>query len=212
MTSPVAFAAARERERKKKREYMREWSRTHPERVRRKNAQYREKNRETLAAKQRDYWWKNPELNREKCRLYRGKNLESAKARDRRYYKANRAALLKRASDWSKANPVAASERSVAWRKLHPEVGRAAAARHKARKHEAPGQGVTTAEMREVMLASLGLCAYCNGRKKLTADHIDPLARGGAHEPSNLVGACGRCNTSKNDKPLLVWLALRAAA
>jgi 5-methylcytosine-specific restriction endonuclease McrA len=41
-------------------------------------------------------------------------------------------------------------------------------------------------------------CAYCGkSSKKLTVDHMVPLARGGIHDVSNIVPACLSCNTSK---------------
>ena len=39
----------------------------------------------------------------------------------------------------------------------------------------------------------------------------NPVSRGGAHDVDNIAGACDYCNKSKNDSPLLVWLARRAA-
>jgi 5-methylcytosine-specific restriction endonuclease McrA len=37
-------------------------------------------------------------------------------------------------------------------------------------------------------------CHWCHLRPSTTADHLFPIARGGGHELSNLVGACARCN------------------
>ena len=58
---------------------------------------------------------------------------------------------------------------------------------------------------------SLGLCAYCNTRKPLTLDHIEALAKGGAHNLENATLACAQCNQRKHKKTLLVWLAEIAA-
>lgn len=78
-----------------------------------------------------------------------------------------------------------------------------------ARKSLAPGRGVTPAEWQQVLAESLGICAYCNECKPLTMDHIEPLVRGGAHDIDNICAACLSCNSSKNDTPLLLWLAMR---
>lgn len=40
-------------------------------------------------------------------------------------------------------------------------------------------------------------CGYCGTRKKLTEDHAVPLARGGSNLITNIVPACGRCNSRK---------------
>lgn len=43
---------------------------------------------------------------------------------------------------------------------------------------------------------------YCGQTLDLgtaTLDHVQPLARGGAHTPGNVVAACGPCNRRKGD-------------
>jgi 5-methylcytosine-specific restriction endonuclease McrA len=50
------------------------------------------------------------------------------------------------------------------------------------------------------------LCTYCGGlfdANNLEMEHIVPLRRGGPHRLSNITAACGSCNASKNDHPLL---------
>jgi 5-methylcytosine-specific restriction endonuclease McrA len=45
-------------------------------------------------------------------------------------------------------------------------------------------------------------CVYCGTLldfENATLDHVHPLARGGAHNPGNLVSACSRCNRLKAD-------------
>ncbi|MGH9169101.1 MAG: HNH endonuclease, partial [Acidimicrobiia bacterium] len=39
-------------------------------------------------------------------------------------------------------------------------------------------------------------CTYCP-RPATTADHVVPVSRGGSHALSNLVPACGPCNTAR---------------
>lgn len=46
-------------------------------------------------------------------------------------------------------------------------------------------------------------CVYCATRldqRTATLDHVVPLARGGAHDPGNLVVACAPCNRLKSDR------------
>ena len=48
-------------------------------------------------------------------------------------------------------------------------------------------------------------CQYCAKKlseKKLTVDHVVPLSKGGTHEWSNVVAACGTCNNKKGNKSL----------
>ena len=45
-------------------------------------------------------------------------------------------------------------------------------------------------------------CVYCAtslDQRTATLDHVVPLAHGGAHDPGNLVTACGPCNRLKGD-------------
>lgn len=45
-------------------------------------------------------------------------------------------------------------------------------------------------------------CVYCAAELEFdfaTLDHVQPLSQGGAHNPGNVVLACGRCNRLKGD-------------
>lgn len=45
-----------------------------------------------------------------------------------------------------------------------------------------------------------GVCHYCGNRfepKRLTMDHVVPIARGGTSAPGNVVPACLACNREK---------------
>jgi 5-methylcytosine-specific restriction endonuclease McrA len=57
--------------------------------------------------------------------------------------------------------------------------------------------------MRKVALRDCGQrCVYCSthlDHRSATLDHVVPLARGGAHDPGNLVVACAPCNRLKGD-------------
>ena len=57
--------------------------------------------------------------------------------------------------------------------------------------------------MRKVALRDCGQrCVYCAvhlDQSTATLDHVVPLARGGAHDPGNLVVACAPCNRLKGD-------------
>lgn len=48
-------------------------------------------------------------------------------------------------------------------------------------------------------------CAYCSATERLSLDHLFPRSLGGTDSGENLVYACSFCNSSKNNKDLLVW-------
>jgi 5-methylcytosine-specific restriction protein A len=55
-------------------------------------------------------------------------------------------------------------------------------------------------ELRKVQLARQPYCAQCGATSDLTADHVEPLARGGRSELPNLQTLCRRCNGSKSGR------------
>ena len=55
-----------------------------------------------------------------------------------------------------------------------------------------------------------GPCVYCDNPAK-HVDHVRPLSRGGWEHESNLVPACGSCNSSKSDRLLTEWRPDRVA-
>lgn len=48
-------------------------------------------------------------------------------------------------------------------------------------------------------------CVYCGKTRNLHIDHIIPQSKGGSDSGENLVLACKKCNTSKNDADLMEW-------
>jgi hypothetical protein len=50
------------------------------------------------------------------------------------------------------------------------------------------------------LLADRPPCHWC-GAPATTADHLVPVARGGTHDPANLVPACKPCNSSRRADP-----------
>lgn len=51
-------------------------------------------------------------------------------------------------------------------------------------------------------------CVWCGGRvRRMTREHIVPLASGGAFGSENQAMACAMCNRACGVTPLLVWLA-----
>lgn len=205
----------RARKNKRDRLRMRRLRAEDPEGMKRKAEECRQRDRERdegaylakLAGKQRNFRERNPEHMRAYDReLYR-KHADTKKARARAYEvrirdqdpeafnAARRAAAIARES----ADPVGVRAKF-----------RASEHARKARVVGAPGRGVSPSECVDIMRSADGLCAYCGKRTDtLELDHIYPLVRGGAHDPDNLVVACRRCNRSKGQRPVLVWLLKR---
>jgi 5-methylcytosine-specific restriction endonuclease McrA len=144
-------------------------------------------------------------------RAWRRNNPAKARANDARRYRNNPHRALESA-EWKRLNPEKMQEYRARWERNNPEKVRARTATKRARRTTAPGTGITARQRQGILADSLGLCAYCNERRPLALDHIEPLFRGGEHDESNAAAACKPCNSSKCDTPLLVWLAIRASA
>lgn len=77
----------------------------------------------------------------------------------------------------------------------------------KARIKGAPGRGVTHEEWLERLALFGAQCYYCGETEGvMTRDHIEPLLKGGAHDPENLIPACKSCNSAKGPRLLLEWV------
>jgi 5-methylcytosine-specific restriction endonuclease McrA len=95
------------------------------------------------------------------------------------------------------AMPTVRSERAM------PEMFRARKNSYRARKIAAEIAGPVPPEVYRKLLAE-GPCVYC-GAPADHIDHVRPLHRGGWEHESNLVPACGRCNSSKGHRLLTEW-------
>lgn len=85
--------------------------------------------------------------------------------------------------------------------------------RHRAGTNGGQGRNWLRPEKRLALYLRDGLaCCYCGATLEsgahLTLDHLRPRSRGGSHEASNLVTACGRCNSSRGSRP---WRTFAAA-
>lgn len=105
---------------------------------------------------------------------------------------------------WYDENREYCKQWGKSYRLTHPEVGRAADARRRARKKSAMQGNPKEVYDYSVILRN-DPCSYCS---KVTEaiDHIVPLSRGGDHDWTNMTASCKSCNSSKNNKSLLVWM------
>lgn len=141
-----------------------------------------------------------------------------------RWYERNAAKVIARATQWRAdhlerarsqlraivaKNPQKFRDKSAHYRREFPIQRRTIHAKSRAKTVGAPGRGITAEETADILAGSLGICAYCYRPSKPCFDHIDPLSRGGAHEPENVAVCCLACNASKRDRVLIVWLANR---
>lgn len=98
------------------------------------------------------------------------------------------------------------------WRyRNEPEFRRAQIQRSKVRKidRRVASDGTLTPEQVRLVHAERSSCLYCGcrlGSCDRVLDHMDPISKGGAHDMSNLVVTCKKCNARKSAKTFVQWL------
>lgn len=170
-------------------------------------------NRPAIKEYRRVYHEKNRDREAAYMAEWRKRNIERKRASDRARAKTHAPQARARAMAWNLTHPRETRERIRRWQANNPTKLAAWGWMRRARLKGASGRGIRSADWKSLVADSLGLCPYCNiSGAKLTLDHIEPLARGGAHDIDNAAAACDACNRSKNDLPLIVWMARRRVA
>lgn len=172
-----------EQRRERDLEYLREWQKAHPNAHR----EWADAHKEYLA-----------KYARERRAMKKATDPEWVKRQSekrRAYVEANRAKLRESISKW---------------RSEHPEFTQRKRGKRIARLYAAPVNDLTRAEWIAIKAKYKHHCAYCGKvSKRLTLDHIVPLAKGGSHTAVNVVPACHACNSAKSDS--LDWKPMDAA-
>jgi len=181
----------------KMKERQREYYQVNKEQILIKACNYRNDNRENINQSKRQHYAANPKPQRQKSCCYRQENPEKVRRTLRQWREVNRQRILDYNKQWRTANPEKAEAMARAAKRK-----RSAAKR---RTSDMVAPQVTSSNTAERFLIFGNSCAYCGSDGPLHLDHVDPLARGGLHTPSNLAPACQRCNLSKSAKPVEAW-------
>lgn len=149
------------------------------------------------------------ERNRVKSRRWYDADPERGRARGRRHYARHAQEQRERTRRWYYSDPEHAREVARRWREANPDYYRSYERDpdtvrihthlRRARLHAAEGT-FTTAEFRTLCELYDHKCAYCGEQRPLTADHATPLSRGGSNDITNILPACGSCNSRKHTK------------
>lgn len=102
--------------------------------------------------------------------------------------------------DYSQANITRLTAARNRWAKANPAMEKARHNRRRARLRKATGS-FTAWDWLRIIRKYQNRCVACLSLdKKLTADHVVPLAVGGSNDASNIQPLCGSCNSSKHIK------------
>ena len=140
---------------------------------------------------------RNPEKNREYQRKWREANRDKLNAmvadwakKNKKRIKKNNAARYLRDKERIKA-------RCAAYSKAHPEATNARTHKRRAARTKAGG-AYTSAQWIALCNKYGNVCLCCNKKRKLTADHVVPIAKGGSSNISNIQPLCMPCNAHKH--------------
>lgn len=180
-------------------------------RIKAYNSGYRAANREDIRTKGRAYWAKyvkahprDPSLPWPRWQ----KDPDAIRAQKRAWREANADKVRQQRRESQARNRATALARVERWRKENPEKHRAQRLKRRSQKVNAPGASYTTEKLIRARVDLYGgRCYYCDKEGADSIDHRIPLSRGGSHWPANLVPCCRRCNSSKNVKTELEFLA-----
>lgn len=181
----------RERERARKRAYYH----ANKERMKSQNRAWVKANRERANEIARTaYHRKDKAKIAERSRLDRARNPETNRKATRNWREKNRDKQRALIAEWSRRNP---------------ERRRAHAAKRRALVAASPAT-FTVEQWLEIVERYGHRCAYCQRKpRKLTMDHVVPLAKGGTHTDDNIVPACFDCNRRKHVKSAAEFLIER---
>lgn len=177
----------------RRREYMREWRKAHPDYQKKWSAENPGKRNQYQQQSRAD----NPERTREYSRKWLAANREKAQASVRRWQSGNPEKVRACLERWNLANP----EYQKDWHAANPEKARAKKQRRRASVKTSTANAPTAKQLKALLALP---CYYC-GDPSAHIDHYIPLARGGTHTLDNLRAACAPCNFSKGAKLPSEW-------
>lgn len=144
--------------------------------------------------------------------------------RDREHYQRTREQQVARRAEYRARTKAETSARDLAY--ARSERGRKVRARANSRWNTSPAgreffrqaqsrrrakmRGVTCdltrAQWEQIVSDFGGRCAYCDCIPGVvTMDHVVPIDKGGPHTASNVVPACGSCNSQKFTTDVTTW-------
>ena len=141
-----------------------------------------------------------------KAAWYRA-NRDRVLARVKAHAERNKARVLDYQAAYYSANAERVKATVAAYRAANPDKKRYLENRRRARK-SGNGGSHTITERRDKFALLGNACVYCGSSGAMTVDHIVPLARGGTDDIGNIVPACRSCNSKKNARTAVEFLAV----
>jgi 5-methylcytosine-specific restriction endonuclease McrA len=158
-------------------------------------------NKEKQLAQGKTWAKANRESRRAQYTAWAKKYPEKVKTRRKAHYEANREESLEYSRKFRKEHPELVKQALTNWRINNPEKVRAHW--HKRRAARLGNGGSYTYEQWIALCDKYSnRCLCCGKKKKLTADHVIPLSKGGTSWIENIQPLCLLCNLIKNAKTI----------
>jgi hypothetical protein len=146
------------------------------------DAKYRRNNKEKRRISVANARAKKPEKYTSHGRAWKKKNPKRLAELNAAYRKRNRSKLNKKNRDYQKKNPTIVNAKTQRRRTAKTNAGGA----------------YTSAQWIALCDKYGNACLCCHKKRKLTADHVIPVSKGGTSNIDNIQPLCGPCNSRKN--------------
>lgn len=186
------------------REYGRTASRRHAEKRRAYSRGYRDEHLEECRTRNRTYNRDNREQVLAQTREWRKQNTAHLSSYNASYRAEHIDKITQQHKEWYQTHLKEQRARARSYMKSHPQQRLINHARRRARMANAPVNDLTATQWRAIKAHYGSRCVYCGTKPKtLTQDHLTPISKGGSNTASNVVPACGSCNSRKYNGPPL---------
>ncbi len=160
---------------------------------------YYQAHREELRKAAREKYWTNRENRLSYSRKYRSENKDLISKKQKMYRDSNHEKIIASQKESRVKYSDKRRKEHVEYRAKNRERFAVYESNRRARKRGVEG-ALTVLEWKEIKSKYKNTCLCCKKRKKLTIDHVIPLALGGKHVASNVQPLCLICNCKKHAK------------
>jgi 5-methylcytosine-specific restriction endonuclease McrA len=143
--------------------------------------------------------YSDPERKKQYDLRYYAIHKRKIKARSKLYYKNNKKKCILRVTIWQKKN----SDKHKAYTSKYQKNNRDKyTIYYNVRKtlESKAGGSYTVIQWKSLCKKYSNKCLCCGKRRKLTADHVIPVSKGGTSNIENIQPLCQPCNSSKGNK------------
>ena len=146
-------------------------------------------------------YYENKEAHKANVARWQAENPEKVAEYNRKRLRDNLHRHNARGREWAKNNPDKKRKSSKKWAQNNRDKIRSYNAKRRAQKANGGGS-YTDFEWRRLVKHQDGRCLACGKKKRLTADHVIPISKGGSSNIENIQGLCTSCNSRKGNKTI----------